>query len=318
MYTIERHPKQTHQLPRKMHSLLKKIYSNRGIVKEEDLSLSAKLLIPTDKLLGIDKVSEEIILALKENKRVVIVGDFDVDGATSSAVMYLGLKDLGMKNVTYLVPNRITDGYGLTPDVVQQVIDIKGEVIITVDNGIASIEGVDYANEKGVKVIVTDHHLEGDSLPKAAAIVNPNQKKCTFPSKTLAGVGVAFYVIQHTLKKLKEQNYYQQEVPMIAHLLDLVALGTVADVVPLDRNNRILVEHGLNRIRRGKGRPGINALLEVCGKEWSTISASDFGFGLGPRINAAGRLDDMSIGVELLTCDDMDHAKITAEKLDRT
>ena len=315
MFTIKRREQRAHKLPKKMPKLLKQIYSSRGILVEDDLNVDIKSLIPTHQLFGIDSVSIELIDAIKNSKRIVIVGDFDTDGATSSSVMFLGLKLLGAENITYLVPHRITDGYGLSPEVVQQVIDINGEVIVTVDNGISSIEGVDFANQHGVKVIVTDHHLQGDGLPNAAAIVNPNQKKCTFPSKALAGVGVAFYVILHTLNVMKKEGWFTTP-PKIGSLLDLVALGTVADVVPLDKNNRILVEHGLNLIRRGKGRPGINALLEVCGKERNKITASDFGFALGPRLNAAGRLDDMSVGVELLIAESDSDAKILALKLD--
>lgn len=248
-----------------------------------------------------------------------MVGDFDADGATSSALSVLALRMLGSSNVDYLVPNRFEDGYGLSPEVVDQAITMGVELIMTVDNGVSSIEGVKYAKQNNIKVLVTDHHLPGHVLPEADAMVNPNLHECDFPSKALAGVGVAFYLMAAVRAKLRQKNSFAERgipEPNLSELLDLVALGTVADVVPLDENNRILVHQGLQRIRAGKGRPGIQALIEVAKKNSNRLVASDFGFALGPRINAAGRLDDMSFGVELLMSQNIHAARRMASELD--
>ena len=290
-------------LPDSVPPLLRRLYINRGITDIRQLERGAKGLLSFQQLKGIDHAVELLFEAICQNRRIIVVGDFDADGATSSALSVLALRLLGCGNVDYLVPNRFEDGYGLSPDVVDQAIDIGAEVIMTVDNGVSSIDGVRYAKEKGLQVLVTDHHLPGSELPEADAMVNPNLTDCGFPSKALAGVGVAFYLMLALRAYMRSRNWFAEngrQEPNLAELLDLVALGTVADVVPLDDNNRILVHQGLQRIRAGKGRVGIQALIEVSRRDAQRLNAADFGFALGPRINAAGRLDDMSFGVELL------------------
>ncbi|MGC9460912.1 single-stranded-DNA-specific exonuclease RecJ [Vibrio genomosp. F10] len=302
-----------------MDPLLKKIYLNRGIRSAKQLDKTAKALHSYQKLDGIQLAVELLFDAIKHNQRIIIVGDFDADGATSSALSVLALRMLGCSNVDYLVPNRFEDGYGLSPEVVDQAITLGAEVIMTVDNGVSSIEGVRYAKEKGLQVLVTDHHLPGHELPIADAMVNPNLESCDFPSKSLAGVGVAFYLMMALcvhMRKLDWFNANNMAEPKLMELIDLVALGTVADVVALDENNRILVHQGLQRIRAGKARPGIQALIEVAKKDAHRLIATDFGFALGPRINAAGRLDDMSFGVELLMCNNIHAARRMASELD--
>lgn len=299
--------------------LLKRIYASRGLRTDTDLERGAKGLHSYDKLNGIDAAVTLLIDALREHKRIIVVGDFDADGATSSALSVLALRQLGCRNVDYLVPNRFDDGYGLSPDVAEQAAARGAEIIMTVDNGVSSVAGVAAAKEKGIRVLVTDHHLPGDVLPAADAIVNPNLHSCDFPSKALCGVGVAFYLMLALRAALRQQNWFDEQgipEPNLAGLLDLVALGTVADVVALDGNNRILVHQGLQRIRAGQCRPGIQALIEVANRDPSRLVASDLGFALGPRINAAGRLDDMSFGVELLLCEDIQSARRMAVELD--
>ena len=257
--------------------------------------------------------------AVVAGAKIIIVGDFDADGATSSALAVLALRAMGLSNVDFLVPNRFEYGYGLTPEIVAVAAAQEPDVIITVDNGISSIDGVRAARELGIAVIVTDHHLPGSELPEADAIVNPNQPGCEFPSKNLAGVGVIFYVMNALRAELRQMGWFAESgiaEPNMASFLDLVALGTVADVVPLDHNNRILVSQGLQRIRAGVGRPGINALLEVAGKQMHKVVASDFGFALGPRLNAAGRLDDMSLGIQCLICESESLAREMAMQMD--
>ncbi len=318
-----------------LHPLLKKIYANRGVTKLSQVKYSLADLIDYSLLKDIDRASEIVAEAIIQQKTVLVVGDFDADGATSCAVMLRSLKAFGLLNVDYLVPNRFDFGYGLSPQIVdvaaQSPSKPKPDLIITVDNGISSIDGVHRANELGIQVVVTDHHLAGDALPDAAAIVNPNQPDCKFPTKMIAGVGVAFYLMLAVRAVLREKNwfstsssesghsaiapalpYYRPSMditePNMANYLDLVALGTVADVVPLDDNNRILVEYGLQRIRANKACAGINALLTIAGKSIEGCSSQDFGFIVGPRLNAAGRLDDMSIGIECLLSDDYEQA----------
>ncbi len=306
-------------LPDTMTPLLKRIYISRGITDISQLQRGAKGLLPFQQLWGIDKAVALLLDAIRQNKRIIVVGDFDADGATSSALSVLALRALGCRNVDYLVPNRFEDGYGLSPEVVEQAIELGAEVIMTVDNGVSSIEGVRVAKAQGLQVIVTDHHLPGSVLPEADAMVNPNLQACGFPSKALAGVGVAFYLMLALRAEMREQDFFAQNgtpEPNLAELLDLVALGTVADVVALDENNRILVHQGLQRIRAGKARPGIQALIEVAKREPARLVAADFGFALGPRINAAGRLDDMSFGVELLMCNNIHAARRMANELD--
>lgn len=294
-----------------LHPLLKKIYANRGVTKLKQVDYSLEKLIDFSMLKDIDLAAEIVSQAIMENKRIMVVGDFDADGATSCAVMMRSLKAFGLDNVDYLVPNRFDFGYGLSPQIVDVAFESKPDLIVTVDNGISSIDGVQRANELGITVVVTDHHLAADTLPDAAAIVNPNQPGCEFPSKVIAGVGVAFYLMLAVRAVLREKKWFDassRSEPNMAHFLDLVALGTVADVVPLDENNRILVESGLKRIRVNKACTGINALLTIAGKSIEACSAQDFGFIIGPRLNAAGRLDDMSIGIECLLSDDYEQA----------
>ncbi|AUM11833.1 single-stranded-DNA-specific exonuclease RecJ [Ketobacter alkanivorans] len=288
-------------------SLLQRIYANRGLNRDDEVDLSLRHLLPASQLKGLDSALELLVVALEQGQRILVVGDFDADGATSSALSVLALRALGAASVDYLVPNRFEYGYGLTPEIVAVAQQKHPDLIVTVDNGISSIEGVKAAREAGIKVLVTDHHLPAAELPQADAIVNPNQPGCPFPSKNLAGVGVAFYLMTALRTRLKQLNWFQRQglaEPNMADYLDIVALGTVADVVPLDRNNRILVHHGLARMRAGRCRPGIKALVEVAKRRLPNLVATDLGFAVGPRLNAAGRLTDMSMGIECLLVDD--------------
>ena len=299
-----------------LHPLLKKVYANRGVTKLKQIKYSLNDLLDYSLLKDIDVASQIIADAIIQQKRILIIGDFDADGATSCAVMIRSLKAFGLLDVDYLVPNRFDFGYGLSPQIVDVAAKFTSaagaspDLIVTVDNGISSIEGVRRANDLGIQVVVTDHHLAGDELPEAAAIVNPNQPGCEFPTKSIAGVGVAFYVMLAVRAVLREKNWFTEKTaePNMAAYLDLVALGTVADVVPLDDNNRILIEYGLQRIRSNKGCAGINALLTIAGKSIESCSSQDFGFIIGPRLNAAGRLDDMSVGIECLLSDEYEKA----------
>lgn len=298
--------------------LLRRLYSSRGVHSAQDLERGLAGLLPWQKLDGIHAAQEMLCQALNEGKRIVIVGDFDADGATSTALSVLVLRQLG-GNVDYLIPNRFEDGYGLSPEVVEQAHARGAQMIMTVDNGISSHSGVVRATEFGISVLITDHHLPGESLPAAQAIVNPNLAGCTFPSKALAGVGVAFYLMLALRSYLRERDWFTRHgiaEPKLAEYLDLVALGTVADVVALDANNRILIWQGLNRIRAERCRPGIRALLEVARRDVRNVTAGDLGFFMGPRLNAAGRLDDMSVGVALLLCDNLTDARVLAHELD--
>ncbi|HCG7254021.1 TPA: single-stranded-DNA-specific exonuclease RecJ [Vibrio parahaemolyticus] len=320
MIEIQRRPEpDLSLLPDSIPPILKRIYINRGITDIAQLETSARGLHSYQKLGGIEQAVELLFQAIQEQKRIIVVGDFDADGATSSALSVLALRMLGSNNVDYLVPNRFEDGYGLSPEVVDQALELGAEMIMTVDNGVSSIEGVRYAKENGITVLVTDHHLPGQVLPEVDAMVNPNLDSCAFPSKALAGVGVAFYLMMALCVHMRKHSWFAQQgmqEPKLMELIDLVALGTVADVVPLDENNRILVHQGLQRIRAGKARPGIQALIEVAKRDARRLVASDFGFALGPRINAAGRLDDMSFGVELLMCNNIHAARRMASELD--
>ncbi|BDR14525.1 single-stranded-DNA-specific exonuclease RecJ [Vibrio sp. STUT-A11] len=320
MIEIQRRPEpDLSLLPDSIPPILKRIYINRGITDMAQLETSARGLHSYQKLGGIEQAVALLFQAIQEQKRIIIVGDFDADGATSSALSVLALRMLGSANVDYLVPNRFEDGYGLSPEVVDQALELGAEMIMTVDNGVSSIEGVRYAKENGITVLVTDHHLPGQVLPDVDAMVNPNLESCAFPSKALAGVGVAFYLMMALCVHMRKLNWFAEQgiqEPKLMELIDLVALGTVADVVPLDENNRILVHQGLQRIRAGKARPGIQALIEVAKRDARRLVASDFGFALGPRINAAGRLDDMSFGVELLMCNNIHAARRMANELD--
>ncbi|HIB8307455.1 TPA: single-stranded-DNA-specific exonuclease RecJ [Serratia marcescens] len=306
-------------LPASLPPLLRRLYALRGVQAEQELERSVKGMLPWQQLDGIDDAVSLLQQALADGRRIMVVGDFDADGATSTALTVLALRSMGGAAVDYLVPNRFEDGYGLSPEVVEQAAARGAELIVTVDNGISSHAGVDVAHAKGMQVLVTDHHLPGETLPAAEAIVNPNLRGCAFPSKSLAGVGVAFYLMLALRARLRDSGWFEQRALAmlnLAELLDLVALGTVADVVPLDANNRILVYQGLNRIRAGKCRPGIRALLEVANRDARQLAANDLGFALGPRLNAAGRLDDMSIGVALLLSDDIAQARMLANDLD--
>ncbi|WP_200553363.1 single-stranded-DNA-specific exonuclease RecJ [Kosakonia sp. LAM2021] len=299
--------------------LLRRLYASRGVRTASELERSVKGMLPWQQLTGIDDAVAQLYNALREGLRIIVVGDFDADGATSTALSVLALRALGCENVSYLVPNRFDDGYGLSPEVVDQAHARGAQLILTVDNGISSHAGVARAHELGIPVVVTDHHLPGDTLPDAEAIVNPNLRDCDFPSKSLAGVGVAFYLMLALRAFLRDNGWFETRglaMPNLAELLDLVALGTVADVVPLDANNRILTWQGLSRIRAGRCRPGIKALLEIANRDAQKLAASDLGFALGPRLNAAGRLDDMSVGVALLLCDNLGEARQLASDLD--
>ncbi|WP_434655963.1 single-stranded-DNA-specific exonuclease RecJ [Pseudomonas sp. R3-56] len=297
--------------------LLTRLYAARGVQSEAELDKSLARLIPYQQLKGIDAAVDLLVAALEQRQRILIVGDFDADGATASTVGMLGLRLLGAAHVDYLVPNRFEYGYGLTPEIVEVALTRAPQLLVTVDNGISSVEGVAAAKAAGLKVLVTDHHLPGLELPAADAIVNPNQPGCEFPSKALAGVGVIFYVLMALRARLRSLGWYASKPqPNIGELLDLVALGSVADVVPLDANNRILVHQGLERIRAGRARPGIKAILEVAKRDHSRITSTDLGFILGPRLNAAGRLDDMSLGIECLLTNDPALARDMAAQLD--
>ncbi|MBD8593695.1 single-stranded-DNA-specific exonuclease RecJ [Pseudomonas sp. CFBP 8758] len=300
-----------------MPPLLNRLYAARGVSSAEELDKSLARLIPFQRLKGIEAAVELLVTAIDQRQRILIVGDFDADGATASAVGVLGLRLLGAAHVDYLVPNRFEYGYGLTPEIVAVALQREPQLLVTVDNGISSVEGVAAAKAAGLQVLVTDHHLPGHELPAADAIVNPNQPGCEFPSKNLAGVGVIFYVLMALRARLRQLGRYAQvPQPNIGELLDLVALGSVADVVPLDANNRILVHQGLERIRAGRARPGITAILEVARREHARITSTDLGFILGPRLNAAGRLDDMSLGIECLLSTDLPSAQTIAAQLD--
>ncbi|MCP8463446.1 single-stranded-DNA-specific exonuclease RecJ [Pseudomonas sp. ZM23] len=299
--------------------LLTRLYAARGVQSAAELDKGLARLIPYQQLKGVDAAVELLVDALERGQRILYVGDFDADGATASSVGVLALRMLGAAWVDYLVPNRFEYGYGLTPEIVAVALEKRPELLVTVDNGISSIEGVAAAKAAGLRVLVTDHHLPGPELPAADAIVNPNQPGCDFPSKAMAGVGVIFYVMLALRARLRERGWFAARgiaEPNLAELLDLVSLGSVADVVPLDANNRILVHQGLARIRAGRARPGLRALLEVAGRDCRRITSTDLGFILGPRLNAAGRLDDMSLGIELLLCEDENLARDMAAQLD--
>lgn len=300
-----------------VHPVLQRLYAHRGLSDARELERSAQQLLPFQQLKGLQAAVALLLDARKKAQRILIVGDFDADGATSTATLLAGLRALGFANVDFLVPNRFEYGYGLSVEMADLAIRHGAELIVTVDNGISAIEGVARAKAAGVRVLVTDHHLAGTVLPDADAIVNPNQPGCEFPSKALAGVGVAFYLLLAVRAALRELGEFTaMPEPNLADLLDLVALGTVADVVPLDHNNRILVHQGLQRIRSGKVRPGIQALIDVANRKAAKLTAQDFGFALAPRLNAAGRLDDMSIGIACLLAPDINNARRLAAELD--
>ena len=296
--------------------MLARVYRARAIRNPSELEYALNGLHRHTSLGGLEQALDILVEALTDKKRVLIVGDYDADGATASAVALRGLAMLGFENVNYLVPNRFEYGYGLTPEIVEVADQSSPDVLITVDNGIASVSGVAAAASRGMRVVITDHHLPGEVLPDAAAIVNPNLPGDDFPSKHLAGVGVLFYLLIALRARLRDSGRLDSD-PNLGRLLDLVALGTVADVVPLDYNNRILVHQGLMRIRSGIACVGILAMLRVAGRDPRTATASDLAFAAAPRLNAAGRLDDMSLGIECLICDDEVKALEMAQQLDR-
>lgn len=304
-------------LPSNLHPVIKQIYATRQVSHADELNNSAATLHDFRLFKDIDKATELLIWALQTQSKILIVGDFDADGATSTATLMHGLTMFGFAHLDYLIPDRFSLGYGLSPALAEQIVTIAPDLVITVDNGISCIAGIEIVKAAGIKVLVTDHHLQGEQLPNADAIVNPNRHDCEFPSKSIAGVGVAFYLLIALRSALRDSGHFTaQQPPNLAALLDIVALGTVADVVALDANNRTLVHQGLARIRSGNTRPGITALIEVANRNAARLSASDFGFSLAPRLNAAGRLDDMSLGIACLLSADLNQARRIAGELD--
>lgn len=298
--------------------LLARLFAHRGITDPAEIDFSLKNLLAPDSMKGLSTAANVLAATIIDGRKIMIVGDFDADGATSTALMVHCLR-VCKADVEYLVPNRFEFGYGLTPEIVTVAAEKQPALIVTVDNGISSVEGVKSANDLGIKTIITDHHLPGALLPDAIAIVNPNQAGCDFPSKALAGVGVSFYLLSALRTALREKSWFEQQQikePVLADYLDLVALGTIADVVPLDKNNRVLVSEGIRRMRAGRVRPGIHALLDVAGTNLKNLITRDVAFGVAPRLNAAGRLEDMSIGIECLLAEDSATAAELAERLD--
>lgn len=319
MQIIRRESVDTDQLPDDLPPLLKRIYAARDIRDAAQLDYSLNALLPYSQLHGIDEAVAVLESSIRTRQRILIVADFDADGATACALAIRGLTAMGARDVRYVVPNRFEYGYGLSPEIVAVAAEQQPDLIVTVDNGIASVEGVRAALDREMRVIITDHHLPPAELPAAHAIVNPNLNGDPFPSKYLAGVGVMFYVLIALRARLREENWFDSqglEVPNLAQWLDLVALGTVADVVPLDHNNRILVAQGLKRMRSGTCCAGIRALLAAAGRQLKQVNAMDLGFFVAPRLNAAGRLTDMTLGIECLLTDNDDSAKAMAGELD--
>jgi len=307
-------------LPDPIHPVLKRVYASRNIKSGKDLDYSLSSLIPFKQLSGINDAVILLQEMLEQKKRILIVADFDADGATSCALAIRGLTAMGAKDVIYVVPNRFEHGYGLSHEIVDVALDYDPDLIVTVDNGISSISGVEYARKNGVKVLITDHHLPGKELPNADVIINPQLADDKFPSKNLAGVGVIFYILLALRAKLKQEYWFENNnivYPNLANFLDLVALGTIADLVPLDKNNRTMVAHGLKLIKKNKSKPGIYALLNQAGRQLSKLTSSDLSFAVAPRLNAAGRLTDMSLGIECLLTDDEGDAIEIAGKLNR-
>ena len=307
-------------LPNDIHPVMQRVYAGRNISSPRELDYSLTNLLPFDRLKNIDAAAGLLIDVIRNDKRVLVVADYDADGATACAVALRGLCLLGAKQVVYMVPDRVKHGYGLSTDVVRQGLEFEPDLLVTVDNGISSLAGVDFARSAGVDVLITDHHLPGKELPAASVIVNPNQPGDLFPSKCIAGVGVMFYVLVAARAGLRDANWFEGQglrPPNLASLLDLVALGTVADVVELDFNNRILVGQGLKRIRARRCSQGVMALIRVAGSVPEKITSADLGFLLGPRLNAAGRLADMSLGIECLLTDDFSRAVSLALQLEK-
>lgn len=317
---IRRNPKQLpdHGLNR-LHPVLARVYAARGVRRLDEVDYALTGLHPFGAFAGMDAAVDLLIDSFEQQQRLLVIGDFDADGATSCATALRMLRHLGAKKVGYLVPNRFKYGYGLTPAIVEVAAQRGADLLITVDNGMTSVEGVAHAKRRGMRVLVTDHHLPGNELPRADAIVNPNAPEDGFPSKHLAGVGVIFYVLIALRARLRQIDWFAKRripEPNLAQVLDLVALGTVADVVPLDRNNRILVAQGLERVRGGRCQPGVRALLQVAGRDPQRAQSADLAFGAVPRLNAAGRLQDMSLGIECLLADREEQALEMARRLD--
>jgi single-stranded-DNA-specific exonuclease len=302
--------------PQQMPALLRRVYSARGAHTHALAQPRLGQLLPPDALLGIDAAARLLAEAMVAGQHIVVVGDFDCDGATACAVAVRGLRMLGAQQVSYAVPNRMVHGYGLSPALVEDLVGMRPDVLVTVDHGIACHAGIAAAKAHGWQVLVTDHHLPGEHLPPADVIVDPNLADDTFASKALAGVGVMFYVLLALRRHLRDAGRFSGDPPDLSVLLDLVAVGTVADLVPLDANNRILVAAGLRRLRAGRGCAGLHALIEVSRKQAATLTTSDIGFSMAPRINAAGRLEDMALGIECLLCDDPRRARELADVLD--
>ncbi len=308
------------ELPQDLHPVLRRVYAARGVASSGELDRELSRLPAPAALAGTEAAAELLRGVVERNGRILVVADFDADGATSCALALRALRAMGADDVRYLVPNRFEYGYGLTPEIVAEAVAQQPDLLLTVDNGISSIEGVEAARQAGVAVLVTDHHLPGKDLPRADVIVNPHLHDDGFPGANLAGVGVIFYVMAALRVGLRRNNWFERRgilEPNLADLLDLVALGTVADVVPLDHVNRILVHQGLQRIRAGRGRLGISALLDAAGRDERRVVAADMGFAVGPRLNAAGRLEDMSLGIDCLLTDVAGQATETAYRLDR-
>jgi single-stranded-DNA-specific exonuclease len=295
--------------PKHLPPLLGRLYAARGAMVIEQAQPKLAHLLPPDLLGGLDAATRLLAEAIREDRHIVVVGDFDCDGATACAVGVRGLRMLGAQRVSHAVPNRIVHGYGLSPALVDELALLQPHLLVTVDHGIACHAGIRAAKARGWQVLVTDHHLPGDTLPPADAIVDPNLPGDAFPSKALAGVGVMFYVLLALRRRLREQGAFGDALPDLATLLDLVAVGTVADLVPLDTNNRALVSAGLRRLRAGHGCAGLRALIEVSGRDERRLTATDIGYAVGPRLNAAGRLEDMALGIECLLTDDSAHAR---------
>ncbi len=317
---IRREQKSSISLSEGVHPVLLRVYKGRNISSASELDYSLKNLLPYNLLNNIEQAATLLESMLEQQKRILIVADYDADGATACALAMRGLKAMGAKDLQFIVPDRSEHGYGLSPEIVELASESQPDLLITVDNGISSVDGVSLARSKGIDVLVTDHHLPGPVLPDASVIVNPNLTEDTFPSKSLAGVGVMFYVLAALRAKLRHTAWFEKQKlkePNLANFLDLVALGTVADVVVLDVNNRILVSQGLERIRQGHCIPGISALLTIAKRSPERIVSSDLGFAIGPRLNAAGRLTDMRLGIECLICDDQNRAMQMARQLDQ-
>ncbi|MGH8030358.1 MAG: single-stranded-DNA-specific exonuclease RecJ, partial [Arenimonas sp.] len=305
-------------LPTSLHPVLRRVYAQRGVTSEAELSLDLKTLLAPQGLLGIERACDELQRAVTSGAKIVVVGDYDADGATGAALAVAALRALGATAPDYLVPSRFHQGYGLSLALAEAAHAMGAQWLLTVDNGIASLAGVARARELGLRVVITDHHLAGPQLPAADAIVNPNQPGCSFSSKHLAGVGVMFYLLSALRGRLRDAGGFRDRPePRLADFLDLVAVGTVADVVRLDYNNRILVAQGLARIRARRARPGILAMLQIAGRDPATISSTDLGFAVGPRLNAAGRLEDMRLGIECLLADSDEAALAMGQRLDQ-